>query len=224
MRAHLKLYCRNETEYWPPMARRQAGHGIFRTYMFDSLQKGHCQESTLSYQLWPLYTTLYENAEVFDAPSNLYLMEDNSHPTYVYCWRLDRLPPTSFHDCGETVLNEGTDYSDFFAEQHDRYVNERPLTIPHGIKIPKIHYEFSPLLTTLSDLTTEEWRITFLFHGTDGPVRTRPRDTSQQDLGLIDLEQWVLLECARRGFDGARIEFVRPPEATHAPRRSTWTV
>jgi hypothetical protein len=209
MRAHLRIYVRNETQYWPPLVRRQAGHGIFRAYLFDALRKGHCQETTMSYQLWPLYTTFYKQNEIFGLPST-HILLDNNDPIYVYCWRLDRMPPTSFHDCGEFVCADPKEYEERFLEEGKRCLEERPITVPAGISIPHIDYEFSPLLLDSDALTDEQWEVTFKFNDTAGPVRTRPLDASQRDAGLTNLDQWIFQECARHGFTGAVIRLQKP--------------
>lgn len=209
MRAQLRLYCRNETLYWPHNVRRQAGHGIFRTYLYDALRKGHCRETTLSYQLWPLYTSFFRHTSVFDLPERPLLLENND-PIYVYCWRLERLASTSFYEYGDFTYDTAEEYESKFLDAGRECMESRPLVLPANIKIPSIEYEFSPLWLEHGDLTTEQWVVEFRFNGVSARTLTRPLDPYQRDAGLAQVEEWIFQTCARNQYTSAEIRLERP--------------
>ena len=190
-----------------------AGHGIFRAYLFDRLRTGHCNEVTKSYQLWPLYTTPYGDDTAGTCEFRLQFMETYD-PTYIYVWRLDRMPPANFHDCGEQEVPHGVTYAEFLAAQLNRYASDPPVRIPAGFVLPRITYLFGQIHLNNPAYNAARWQVSFFRGGKECLRKTRERNATLHDQGLADLEEWTLAQCVRHQMDSAEIQLsVLQPDA-----------
>ncbi|MFL9998793.1 hypothetical protein PQR34_46345 [Paraburkholderia sediminicola] len=204
MKTHFKIYVRNETDQWHPNIRRAAGHGIFRAYLFDALRPGYLNETTPSYQLWPLYTTPYSDDAANTVEFRLQYAEP-PQPIYVYAWRLDRMPASNFHDCGKDDIPEELSYAVYLTRLVEFYAVNVPLRIPDGFTLPKLTYNFSPSHLFKPEFNHASWKITFRRGDKECFRKTRPRDPNVHDQGLEELEKWAIAHCTRHGLDAVEI-------------------
>jgi hypothetical protein len=117
---HLKAVVFDETRHWRDDIVTIAGGRIYRTYLFDAELAVNCCELTLSYELWPMYTTPLEDDEHGTAHEQLVAGDDNEI-RYYHRRVIDSIRPAFVQDLGLHNVEEDESRDEAFARYLDHY-------------------------------------------------------------------------------------------------------
>ena len=130
---HLKAVVFDETRHWCNDVAAIVGGRIYRTYLFDTERAVNCCELTLSYELWPMYTTPLEDDEEGTAHEQLVAGED-SEIRYYHRQVIDSMPPEFVQDLGFHRVHEDEGRDEAFERCLDHYRGNVVLDTPRFVR------------------------------------------------------------------------------------------